>query len=152
MKDRKGDFFEVDTSGNTVWEYVNPVANSGITHQGNIGGPNEVFRAERYSIDYAGLSGQSLTPQGYIETGSTFTCSLFTNTVEVIHKNEIALTIYPNPARDNLTISADKKLKTITIVNIAGQNVMEVFSQPPRDNAFNWSTSEWTIFCKSCDG
>lgn len=72
-----GTFIEVDHSGNTVWKYINPVSNSGIVNQGSAIKANAVFRAERYSTDFSGFSGKALANEGYIETGSTFSCALF---------------------------------------------------------------------------
>jgi hypothetical protein len=69
-----GRFFEVDTNGTIVWEYINPVNDQGPITQGDAISSNNVFRCTRYGSDYEGLSGQPLTPQGYIEIGSTFTC------------------------------------------------------------------------------
>jgi len=69
-----GRFFEVDSSGTIVWEYVNPVNDSGVMTQGDTITNNNVFRCTKYAVDYPGLSGQTLTSQGYIEIGSTYTC------------------------------------------------------------------------------
>ena len=65
-----GVLFEVDSSGNTVWKYINPVIASGPLAQGETPSPgaNFVFKVRRYSPDYAGLFGHDLTPQGPIET------------------------------------------------------------------------------------
>ncbi|PHS10034.1 MAG: hypothetical protein COA88_03120 [Kordia sp.] len=87
-----GRFFEVDTNGTTVWEYINPVNGTGPMTQGDLISGNNVFRCFRYSTDYAGLSGQTLTPQGYIEIGSSFTCDTTSPTncdVTTIFANEI---------------------------------------------------------------
>ncbi|MCP4165254.1 MAG: DUF1566 domain-containing protein [Chloroflexi bacterium] len=46
-----GTFFEVTAEGETVWEYVNP-----FTTQTPRGEMNEVFRAERYTLDITGAS------------------------------------------------------------------------------------------------
>ena len=76
-----GRFFEINDLGNTVWEYQNPVNNAGIIAQGDPATGTNVFRCTRYAPDYIGLQGRALTPQGYIESGSTFSCELFpTNT------------------------------------------------------------------------
>ena len=74
-----GTFFEVDYNGNEVWKYVSPVSNSGIINQGTAVTANPVFRAERYPAGFAGFNGRTLNSEGYIETGSTFVCSLFSN-------------------------------------------------------------------------
>ena len=72
----KGNLFEVTAAGQTVWNYLCPVTNSGPLTQGEtIPGDgvrsdqfmNAVFRVYRYAPDYAGLLGRDLTPQGTIE-------------------------------------------------------------------------------------
>jgi uncharacterized protein (TIGR03437 family) len=70
---------EVTAAGELVWKYVNPVQASGsaILKQGQTpdADPNQttaymnsVFKVRKYAPDYAGLSGQDLTPKGTIET------------------------------------------------------------------------------------
>ncbi len=63
-----GNFIEVTSSGELVWNYVSPVTNSGATTQGTppVGG-NSVFRSPRYAPDYAGFTGVDLTPGDPIE-------------------------------------------------------------------------------------
>jgi formylglycine-generating enzyme required for sulfatase activity len=70
----RGTFFEVTPSGETVWQYVNPVVHNGILAQGEKSGLdhrghnwNAVFKIHRYPTDYAGLVGRDLTPLGPIE-------------------------------------------------------------------------------------
>ncbi len=69
-----GRFFEVQSDGTVVWEYINPVINDGIVVQGESvpttqnGQGNPVFRATRIETTHPALSGRDLTPQGYIET------------------------------------------------------------------------------------
>ena len=70
-----GRFFEIDNNDNVVWEYVNPVNDLGPITQNDPAEENDVFRCTRYAPDYPGLAGRSLTPQGYIEIGSTFSCN-----------------------------------------------------------------------------
>lgn len=65
-----GRFFEVTSDGKTIWQYVNPVAKSGILTQGEPANDNNpVFRCYRYAPEYAGLQGKDLTPKGTIELG-----------------------------------------------------------------------------------
>ena len=74
----EGHLFEVTPSGQTVWNYVNPIALAGVMHQGQavapfnvVGVPNVfsnlTFRATRYATNYVGLSGKTLTPTGPVE-------------------------------------------------------------------------------------
>ena len=78
-----GASFEVTSTGETVWRYVNPVTNNGPLTQGDsiptfFGNvlSNWAFRSPRYAPDYPGLEGKDLTPGGFIELAAapaTFT-------------------------------------------------------------------------------
>ena len=60
-----GAMTEVTDGADVVWRYINPVVDAGPLYQGETtGAPNLVFRATRYSPDYPGLTGRTLTP-GY---------------------------------------------------------------------------------------
>jgi hypothetical protein len=71
-----GVLFEVTSSGETVWEYVNPVTTSPLPQGATIPPDpakddqfmNVVFRVTRYPPDYLGFAGRTLTPLGTIET------------------------------------------------------------------------------------
>jgi hypothetical protein len=62
-----GKMFEVTYDREIVWEYINPVSDSGPKRQGTIPSGNEVFRCRRYGLDFPGLIGHDLSPQGPIE-------------------------------------------------------------------------------------
>jgi formylglycine-generating enzyme required for sulfatase activity len=69
-----GDLLEVTTAGQTVWQYICPVQNTGPMTQGEMPSLdirnhqyNAVFKVQRYPTDYPGLAGRNLTPQGPIE-------------------------------------------------------------------------------------
>ena len=59
-----GYLVEVDTSGNVVWEYINPVTNSGVVTAIGDSLPmtNAVPRAMRFPASFAGFTGHTLTP------------------------------------------------------------------------------------------
>ena len=63
-----GTFFEIDSTGKTVWEYINPVTNNGILSQGEVPTANPVFKIYRYSPQYSGLAGKDLSEKGTIES------------------------------------------------------------------------------------
>ncbi len=121
-----GIFFEVDYTGNIVWKYINPVINSGPMTQGDSAVMNPVFRSSRYAPDYPGFDGQTLTQQGYIELGSTFTCDLYP---AGINDNEVEskINIYPNPCNDIVYIQfkSSVEIVNIEIYNISGQIVYD---------------------------
>ncbi len=63
-----GRFFEIDGDERIIWQYVNPVDNSGPRRQGSDTlDNNQVFRCRRYPPDYPGFTGKDLTPSGPIE-------------------------------------------------------------------------------------
>ena len=69
-----GNLFEVTSTGETVWQYVNPVVRDGILAQGELPGKdvrghlfNAIFKVHRYAPDYPGLIGRDLSPKGVIE-------------------------------------------------------------------------------------
>ena len=71
-----GVLVEVTPGNEVVWQYVNPVVPTGVLKQGEVSGKddrghnlNAVFRVRRYSPDYAGLSGRTLTPKGPLVEG-----------------------------------------------------------------------------------
>ncbi|WP_186775444.1 YHYH protein [Rubripirellula tenax] len=65
----EGRFLEVDAAGAEVFEYINPVTNSGPLAQGTTPAQNAVFRATKYDPSFAGFSGRDLSPGGTVETG-----------------------------------------------------------------------------------
>jgi hypothetical protein len=64
-----GIFFEVTSTGDIVWEYINPVTSLGILEQGQPVSNkfNSVFKCLRYTSEYPGLIGKDLTPGALIE-------------------------------------------------------------------------------------
>ena len=132
-----GTLFEIDANQEKVWEYVNPAAGSGIIAQGEFAGGNAVFRAHRYAPDYPGLAGRDLTPQGYIETGSTFTCEIFLST-EDLELDEQYL-VYPNPSVDWFRIDRDQRILSVELIDATGKLVKTV-NDP--GNAHRISVSE----------
>ncbi|KAA3631358.1 MAG: hypothetical protein DWP97_13290 [Calditrichaeota bacterium] len=63
-----GRIFEINNLGTIVWEYINPVTASGPNIQGEeLASSNQLFRAERYPLDYPAFIGRDLLPEGYVE-------------------------------------------------------------------------------------
>jgi hypothetical protein len=69
-----GRIFEVTSAGQIVWEYQNPVCDTGILDQGSSlpadprgGYMTAVFRALKYPMTYAAFSSRTLTPSGTVE-------------------------------------------------------------------------------------
>lgn len=71
-----GTFFEVNYEGDIVWKYINPVDETGAVSQYSTPNRNFVFRCDKYATDFPGLAYYDLTPEGNIESGSDYTCTL----------------------------------------------------------------------------
>jgi hypothetical protein len=78
----EGYLVEVDESGNVVWEYINPVTDSGIVTAigDDLPMTNAVPRAVRYGSDFAGFGGHDLTASTTITGNSSPTISTTTRT------------------------------------------------------------------------
>lgn len=123
-----GIFTEVNNTGTTLWKYVNPIGNTGIAAQGTTPTQNTVFRCNYYPNNYSGFAGHTLTAGNTIENSNTVStsCSLTLATTE----NNLSETIkiYPNPAKDYITISWDNleiNYASVTLMNNLGQIVFE---------------------------
>jgi hypothetical protein len=99
-----GTFREVNSSGTTLWKYVNPVNNTGIINQGNTPTQNIVFRCTFYPNNYSGFTGHTLTPGNTIENSNTLSNSCNLNLSVSENELDDGIKLYPNPARDILTI------------------------------------------------
>jgi hypothetical protein len=98
-----GRFFEIDSSKNIVWEYINPVNTGGIITQGNPAINNNVFRANFYPDDYAGFNNLTLTPGAEIEINPIVPslCDLVSVSRPAA---ESLLNVFPNPADNRVTV------------------------------------------------
>jgi hypothetical protein len=66
----QGRFFEVTANKQLVWQYRNPVTQTGIQSDGQTPGNNSVFRCSYYPKNYAAFNGKSLPSLGTIEAYS----------------------------------------------------------------------------------
>jgi hypothetical protein len=119
-----GRFFEINTVGDKVWEYINPVGATKIYSQGEIPKGNTVFRALKYGIDYPAFDGKNLIPGNTIESGTTTNCSpLSTQTLA------LSLKLYPNPIQKNLYIQSFENISKVEIYNLLGKRVYSIANQ-----------------------
>ncbi len=71
----KGYLFEVTDQGDLVWQYQNPIDNSGILFQGDAvpaAPATSLFRASRYPSNHPAFTGRNLVPLGPIEQYNSF--------------------------------------------------------------------------------
>ena len=114
-------------SDQLVWEYVNPVIQTGPLPQGDpippFGPPgsvrlqNTIFRALRYGLDFEGFSDKDLTSIGPIEL------KIMASTPDTPF---MVSPSYPNPFRERTTISiqvGEPMDLELTVFNVLGQEV-----------------------------
>lgn len=123
--------FEVNNTGETVWEYINPISiNNGISEQEETPpGPNDrrTFRARRYAPDYAAFDGRDLTPGPPIELNPILeNCAL----LSVDSFNTIpAISIGPNPAHNFVNIYTTQAEVSYTLFDLSGKIVSQGFGK-----------------------
>lgn len=126
-----GNFFEIDSTKNLVWRYINPVSQAGPLSQGSMPIGNAVFRCTRFGPDFPGFTGVNLMPGLPIELNPyTSTCSIFTG---IENKQVTGLNsefnIYPNPVLSNLFVRFSKaEAVTITIKDTQGRSYTKIHS------------------------
>jgi hypothetical protein len=119
----EGYFFEIDSNKNKVWEYISPITNNGIATQGlALPGPNNVFRAYRFSPDFIGFDNKNLIAGLPIELNAdTANCMIFTNIENLDSNSDYFLNIFPNPFNENIKINTNFLGETIEIYDLMGQ-------------------------------
>ncbi|MCB0501801.1 MAG: aryl-sulfate sulfotransferase [Bacteroidetes bacterium] len=146
----KGEFFEIDESGEILWKYVIPVGLGGqpltqgidVDDLGTgIGArDNFFFRAVKYDADFPGFDGKDLSSNTYIELSPLQgLCGDIPVISGVIDLNYGDLTISPTLVTNNqLTIVFDNELlvDTYVLMNIKGQILAES-SHLNRDTQFS---------------
>lgn len=124
----KGHLFEVNSTGDVVWDYQTPVGPNGPVEQGATvtGNGKMIFRAYRYGPDYAGLNGHDLTPGNTVELNSTVTgCNIYGTSVGIDAKQaESIVTVYPNPATDRVTIFSNGHFNRLRIYDSLGKEIL----------------------------
>ena len=79
-----GHFFEINPEGNIVWEYINPVTNTGILSQGEDIKitQNPVFQCKRYRSDYPAFENLILNTNGFVELNPIdYMCEIYDDNV-----------------------------------------------------------------------
>jgi hypothetical protein len=147
-----GQFLEVTSTGEIVWEYICPVDQTGPLKQGeslktDLARPDEkmnsVFRVYRYTPDYKGLVGKDLTPGNFIELYSTDVINLSG------YKN---FNIYPNPINSVASIKFNLETSDIIkirIYDIMGNLISDVNNSflESGDHSFELDFSKYSIPC-----
>ena len=123
-----GRFFEVDTLGTKVWEYVNPVSLSGPLSQGGRAGFQNIFRATKYPIDHPAFSDKKLVPGEVLELNSLPSdCTTSLDQVTSIRKAPSqGIRMIENPVRDQLRLENTTGIPvSIKVHNISGKSIWQ---------------------------
>lgn len=122
---RTGYSVELTPDNQIVWEYKTPLDGGVPVSQGTDLpiNANLTFRIDRYPTDYGAFTDRTLESQGWIESEPDSTlCGLILPTTELM--KEYNLNVYPNPARDMLTIEWEGGVYVnIEIFDILGRRV-----------------------------
>lgn len=118
-----GRFFELNSSDQIVWEYINPVNNSAGTVFDQMDTPigNLTFRAIKYSKSYGAFTGRDVTPGLPIEGNPDLSPCGVLSTDDV--NLDVTLTVYPNPATDRIILQTEKRVDKVEVFSLLGKRV-----------------------------
>ncbi len=119
-----GHFFEIDTNGRIVWEYINPVNSNGSPAiQGGTVRFNQTFRATKYPLDYPAFSDKILEGTIPVEI-NPWENDCFIPDLSYTEDEDINIKIIGNPIIDELIVQSNSdRLITLTIFNSMGQKI-----------------------------
>ncbi len=134
---RYGYAFELDASGEIVWEYRVPFKAGGTLPQGEVLSVNQniTFQMKRYPADYAAFQGKDLSARGLLEE-LNFTSDVGdTGTVtSLVTVKEEALQVFPNPFSEVLYVLRKENAAAaegLKLYSVDGQLVKQL---PPGRN------------------
>ena len=117
-----GHFFEINSSGNIVWEYINP-AGATILSQGDDPSivNNTVFRAKKFDADYPAFINRNLTPNLQIEQNPDASqCSILDIDDSVLYD----MISFVNPVENELIINSKININKIEVYDHLGRFII----------------------------
>lgn len=147
-----GTFWEVTSTGELVWEYINPVGFNGPVAQGQgVPGMSSTFRATRYAPDYPAFEGRDLTPGNPVEldpfpsdciiydgTISSTSASILSNSIRLLQNPITGIGTIVNPTGVSLQIE---------VYTLSGQILWRDFSNWENIvfDATEWATGMYIL-------
>lgn len=133
-----GHFFEIDSLGNKVWDYISPVSGTGILSQGSSPVQNSCFRCSFYRSDFSGFASHTFTAGDPVELNPySYVCSLtgITEAQTALH----SFTLAPNPAGETVHItSGEEQMQELQLLDLSGRIIM---TMTVNANSFDLSLS-----------
>lgn len=121
-----GRFFEIDSNNEIVWEYISPISSGTILTQGETPSSNNVFRAKKYALNYAGFANKDLTPGDPIEIDFDISnCNTLSTTKIYLS----SINAYPNPVKNMLSFDSNDLIEKIEVFNSIGKKVITQFNK-----------------------
>ena len=121
----RGRFIEIDSLGNIVWVYRNPqghpandIFDQYYTFTNN---ENSTFRATKYELDYAGFTGQDLTPTGILENLNPLSDSCEASVLSVLNQPEFVSIV--NPVTNGIITMNISDFNSIELIDQTGKIV-----------------------------
>lgn len=127
----QGEFWEIDPMAKLVWQYVNPITDTGAIMQGLVPAGNLLYKGSFYASSHPGVKRHDVVPGLPLESHPWDNgCVLNTDsTSSVTEGNALptaSLSLYPNPAGDVITISGQTMADDLTLYNMLGVAVKSV--------------------------
>ena len=122
-----GKFIEVTSAGGIVWEYVSPLSGDNSVQQGSNPVLNDIFRAERYPVDYESFDARNLMPGEPLELNPLPLICNDTLLLVTDFSNFSEIFFAPNPVSDLMYLSNPKQ-RSVSIDIFAGGRLCERFS------------------------
>jgi len=133
-----GEIFEVTTTGEMVWRYVNPVDEDGPLPENVEPETNELGGVYRYPLDYPAFDGKDMTPKGPIELESIIECP-----VSIDVELEVSAPVFVNSTSLSYQLDATDHV-SIKIYNALGQEVRTLVneSKSPGGHTVIWDGTD----------
>ena len=139
-----GNFFEIDSNKNTVWQYINPVGSTGAIAQGTTSTTLGCFRCTLFEPNFAGFTGHSLIASKPIEINplSPGICDTLNSGVAAFDNTQKVFDIFPNPSNQTFTIQLfdNSTNHKIVMTDVLGRVVFQsdqVFSGTKKSATIN---------------
>lgn len=115
-----GQISEITKAGDHLWSYKNPTGIGPIADQFSPVADNDMFRGEKYEIDYPGFAGKDLSSQGILENENALTATCLTADVdEKVSENHLRIV---NPVKDGeIIFNKNIEVNSISVCSLNGQ-------------------------------